>query len=59
MPRAKPGPMQHAPQVPQERKSSEVRDRTPAEYRAQMVELVHSGRSPESLENEFGGNRQA
>ena len=26
----------------------------PAEYRAQMVELVRSGRSPESLEKEFG-----
>jgi transposase len=54
MPRAKQEPMPHAPQVPQERKGRRAQRPYPAEYRAQMVELVRSGRSPESLEKEFG-----
>lgn len=54
MPRAKQGPMLHAPQVPQDRRGRRAQKPYPAEYRAQMVELVRTGRSPESLEKEFG-----
>jgi transposase-like protein len=46
--------MPHAPQVPPARKSRRAQRAYPAEYRAQIVELVRSGRSPESLEKEFG-----
>jgi transposase len=53
MPRAKQVPMPHAPQVPQDRRGRSHKP-YPAEYRAQMVELVRSGRSPESLQKEFG-----
>jgi transposase len=53
MPRAKQVPMPHAPQVSQERKDRRAQRAYPAEYRAQIVELVRSGRSPESLEKEF------
>lgn len=55
MPRAKQGPMQHAREVPAERKDRRGHVKPyPAEYRAQMVELVRSGRTPESLAKEFG-----
>ena len=54
MPRAKQGPMLHAPQVSRDRRGRRAQKPYPAEYRAQMVELVRTGRSPESLEKEFG-----
>lgn len=54
MPRAKHGPMPHASEVPLDRRGRRAQKPYPAEYRAQMVELVRSGRSPESLEKEFG-----
>jgi transposase len=54
MPRAKHVSTLHAPQVAQDRRGRRTHKPYPAEYRAQMVELVRSGRSPESLEKEFG-----
>ena len=54
MPRAKQGPMPHAAQVPQDRRGRRTHQPYPAEYRAQIIELVRSGRSPASLEKEFG-----
>ena len=54
MPRAKQGPMLHAAQVPKDRRGRRTHQPYPAEYRAQMIELVRSGRSPASLEKEFG-----
>lgn len=53
MSRAKQGPMLHAQEVRHDRRGRRVQKPYPAEYRAQMVELVRSGRSPESLEKEF------
>jgi transposase len=46
--------MLHAPEVRNDRRGRRVQKPYPAEYRARMVELVRSGRSPESLEKEFG-----
>ena len=54
MPRAKQGPVVHAAQVPQDRRGRRTHQPYPAEYRAQIIELVRSGRSPASLEKEFG-----
>jgi hypothetical protein len=49
MPRAKQGPMLHAPQVPQDRRGRRAQKPYPAEYRAQMVELVRTGPSVSSI----------
>jgi len=45
--------MLHARVVPRDPRGRRVQKPYPAEYRARMVELVRSGRSPESLEKEF------
>jgi transposase len=54
MARGRARPMRHAAEVPRRRARA-----YPVEYRAQMVELVRSGRTPESLQQEFGPTARA